>query len=130
MPSETQLLSMYRIGEAEGEKIGYKRAIEETTIKRLNAVVYIDPAKSGAYEQPSPTTDPALQRRLEARRQQEALQTEILAEQQRKEKMKAFVGSITGKESVLTGELPAMTGDLRRKWQTGKLHASKDDFLL
>jgi hypothetical protein len=63
--SEAQLLSMYYLGEAAGEKKGYAKAVEQTTIKRLQAVVYIDPARQGAYDQPSPATDPALQRRLE-----------------------------------------------------------------
>lgn len=103
------------------QQVGFaQRAIAETTLKR-HAVVYIDRTVQGAYDQPSPVTDPELQRRLEARKHQEALQADILAEQQRKQKMKTFVASITGQPNVSTSELPAMTGDLRRKWQTGQL---------
>lgn len=90
-------------------------------------MVHVDRSRQGAYEQPPPNTDPALQRRLEARKRQEAIQAEIAREQQRKEKMKTFVANITGKPSVLTGELPSMTGDLRRQWQTGKLQQLNAD---
>jgi hypothetical protein len=61
--SEAQLLSMFYMGEASGDKKGYKRAIEETTVKRA-AVVYIDRARQGAYDQQSPNTDPWLAARI------------------------------------------------------------------
>jgi hypothetical protein len=112
---------MYRIGEAEGEKKGYAKAVEQTTIKRLQAVVYIDPAKQGAYDQPSPNTEPDLQRRLQARRRQEALQVEIRREHERKQAMKGYVSTITGKHDIRTDELPHMPGELQRLWQTGQL---------
>ncbi len=115
------MVSIFYMGKREGKAEGYKQAIEETTIKRLQAVVYIDPRPHGAYDQPPPVTDPALLAHIQERKRQEALQAEIMKEQQRQEAMKAFVAKITGQDEVLTNELPAMTGDLRRKWQTGKL---------
>jgi hypothetical protein len=103
------------------QKVGFtQRALDETTIKR-HAIVYIDPRVHGAYDQPSPNTDPELQRRLEARRQQQALQDEILAEQKRQARMKKFVAEITGKPDVRTAELPSVTGELRRMYTTKKL---------
>jgi hypothetical protein len=111
-----------REGKVEGDQEGYERAIQETTIKRLNAVVYIDPAKQGAYEQPSPVTDPALHRRLQAqkRRQQE---------QQEEEKFKQLL-------DVNTQELRAIRahpGGIKRSGVTNKYITQKlnpDNFLL
>jgi hypothetical protein len=61
------------------QQVGFTRqALAETTVKR-HAVVYIDrTVQQGSYDQPSPHTDPELQRRLEAyrRRMQEQAEDE------------------------------------------------------
>src|SRR6266849_3442305 len=112
LPNEARLLSMYRIGKTEGIQEGYQQAIEETTIKRLQAIVYIDPSKQAAYDQPSPNVDPALLLRLQERKRQEALQAEIVKEQQRSVDMKTFLHIDDSRE------LPSIPGEMARKYKS------------
>ncbi len=111
LSSEAQLLSMFRLGEAQGEKKGYQEGRASSLQERTT--VYIDPlmrqrgyAQSAWNSEPVPRTDPQLQARLEA--------------QKRKEDMKAFL-------KCDSGELPHLPGELMRKHTTRKLTIANTD---
>jgi predicted NodU family carbamoyl transferase len=106
------------------QQVGFaQKAIAETTVKR-HAIVYVDRTVQGAYDQPSPNTDPALQRRLQA--QKRKLQEQ---EEEEEEKFKQLL-------DVNTQELRAIRahpGGIKRSGVTNKYITQKlkaDNFLL
>jgi hypothetical protein len=91
-----------QLRDEQGYQRGYQEAIKETTIKRLQAVVYIDRTKQAAYEQPSPNTDPFLQRRLEAQKRKNDMKTFLHIDDSRE---LPSIPRITAPATARSGEL-------------------------